>query len=663
MRTICCDRKAKGAALFFSREKWETKKVGEDGSCYDLLDRILLIATIVAIASFLLREIHDADTWWQVAIGRDILAQLTIPRYDHFAAAAMGRSYHDSHWLFQVLLAFADRMAGMRGVGGVMVALWGMSFFFCYRAMRHRLFPAACCILVFCAAMACSDRFTPRPDVVTCLMVILFYLRLQKGKYSSAADLAVLFLLQVIWSNSHGLFVIGPFMAGCYLLVAAVNRWRGDKAPDLPAAALLVALLAAATLVTPFGFGGWSYALLLMKEAGPTAPEVFKTLPELIPSFSAQVRSFPDVWFFGFLLLAVVVTSVPVFLKRRVPYARMLIVAAFGIVAVSARRNIPLFALTAAPLLAEYIRICLPRLILPAAVKGITVVSLLMAIWLPLSGRYYLFLNYPIRVGLGTSSSSFPDELPAFLRRISFHGQIYNSNSLGGFSLYNGFLPLIDGRWEVYDEKVLTAIFQTPFDPQAWEWLVTTYGIRGVLLSHESTEAQGLLPKLHNDHRWRLVYFDNAASFWMPADGETSPPSVDFAVTTSHLRLRRVEDYLKLAIFFRLIDAPESALFYFEKALPFGEKREAILEKIGLVQIDLGRAAEAEKTFTALLQLDGKNIAALNELAFFAYNRGDLKKAESYLRQAMAVKPDDASIKENYELISNTIRRGTGHGP
>src|SRR5690242_5288235 len=87
------------------------------------MDTILLAVTPFSIAAFLIREIVDPDTWWQVGIGRDILERFSVPAKDHFSAVAFGRDYHDSHWLFQVVMGFADRLAGMAGVDAVMIGL------------------------------------------------------------------------------------------------------------------------------------------------------------------------------------------------------------------------------------------------------------------------------------------------------------------------------------------------------------------------------------------------------------------------------------------------------------------------------------------------------------------------------------------------------------
>jgi hypothetical protein len=613
-----------------------------------LTSTVLLGVVIIAILSFLVRETVDADTWWQVAIGRDILQNFSVPKTDHFSAAGWGRSYHDSHWLFQVIVAFADRLYGMKAVTMVMVGLWSATLAICYRAMRLHLTTDVAAILIFIVAMACSDRFTPRPDLITCLMTVLFYLRLQQGKYRNTWDIAVMVLLQIVWSNSHGLFVLGPFLASCYLAMAMFDRFRGGgNGLELKSCAKLFLLLLLATLVTPFGFGGWRYALLLMTEAGPSATGIFPTLVELVPTFSSKSFSNPDFWFFVAELLLLAVVTVIVLLKKNGGVTpRLLIVAAMAITATTGRRNIPLFALTAAPLIAENLSVLMPRLSFAPAVRTGIGVLLLGAVWFPLSGSYYRMINYPLRFGIGESPSLFSSRLPDYLKKTGYSGQIYNSNYMGGLCSYHGIRPLVDGRWEVYGNTLLQGIFSAPTDPAAFDRLVATYDIKGIVMQHESPEGIALVPKLVKDPRWRLAWYDFTLSFWTPSAGVQLPPP-----SLPAKEPERIEDYLELATFYHLIGAYDKALPLLQHALVSGGDKEKALVKLGSVLIKLGRFAEAESAYRTLLKHDGKNADALNELAFFAVQRGDVKGAELLLRRALDIKPDDPNIRANYERV------------
>ena len=138
-------------------------------------DLLPLLGAVFAIASFLVHEVYSLDVWWQVAIGRDILAKWSVPTVDLYAAAAMEHSYHDAHWLFQVLLALSDRFLDMAGAQLVTVLFWIPTLFFCYRATRHWTSTRVASTLLYLAAMASVERFLPRPEIASFFGIAAFY--------------------------------------------------------------------------------------------------------------------------------------------------------------------------------------------------------------------------------------------------------------------------------------------------------------------------------------------------------------------------------------------------------------------------------------------------------------------------------------------------------
>jgi hypothetical protein len=217
------------------------------------LTRVALLAALAWVtASFLVQELYSLDAWWHIAIGRDILDHWSIPRLDRYTVAGLGLPYHDSHWLFQLLLGVFHRAFGLVGVQLVQIGLWSGALALTYRAARRWAETGTSAALVFLAAMACVERFLPRPEAVSVLMVAAFYLVLADQGRSLRARLATLVVLQVIWVNSHGLFIIGPGMVGAYAVEAAWIRWRTKSGEWKPALATLGAVLLA-TLATPYG--------------------------------------------------------------------------------------------------------------------------------------------------------------------------------------------------------------------------------------------------------------------------------------------------------------------------------------------------------------------------------------------------------------------------
>lgn len=610
-------------------------------------------AAVFAVLAFLVHEISSLDVWWQVAIGRDIVERLSVPMVDRFSVAGAGRPYHDSHWLFQVLLALAHRGIGWVGVQAVLTGLWGLALAFCYRSCRRWVTAGPASVLVFLAAMASVERFLPRPELVTFLGLAFFYHRLQEGRFRSGRELLALGAAQTLWANSHGLFVLGPFLVGCYWLAAVVARLR-RRPSELAASSRALAVVTAASLLSPFGLGGWRYAATLLTEAGGGGPVVMASLGELSATFGVAARSAPAFWFFLALLLASAVLAIRALARGRVS-PRLLILAGLAATAATGRRNVVLFALVAAPFLAEELAGGAGRLRrLPRWALGAT--ALLMVAWglYPLSGAYYLRMEIPARWGFGMTPSFFPHGLPAFLDRIGFEGRVLNSNTLGGFYLYHGYpqrLPLTDGRWEVYDPEILERVLTLSRSRHGgWRTLVAEYEIGGILLAHTSPEARALLPELRRAADWRLVYLDRAASFWLP-ERPGAPPTVNPDDPASLPSPERPDDGWILNAFLGRTGAREAQRINLERTLAFGWRRASLLEQLGPLQLATGRVAAAQITFEALLQLEPDNTDALNELAFLAYRRGDLDRAFTLLERAVELAPEDHRLRENLRRL------------
>ncbi len=79
-----------------------------------LTDRGVLL--LVVVFAFLLgcQQLFDADFWWHLRSGQWILEHRRVPSVDPFTFASAGRAWIDLSWLFQVTLAIAFAMGGVR---------------------------------------------------------------------------------------------------------------------------------------------------------------------------------------------------------------------------------------------------------------------------------------------------------------------------------------------------------------------------------------------------------------------------------------------------------------------------------------------------------------------------------------------------------------------
>jgi hypothetical protein len=619
------------------------------------------VLTVLLLALLLCRPINDYDIWWHLFFGGDILRNLAIPAVDRYALLNLGRPLHDSHWLFQVLLATAYRLGGIAGTELVRIGLCSGFLACCYVMSRRSASAVLSCLLLLIAACASEERFLPRPELISLLMITLFAWRLQAGAYRRWSDLVLLAGLQVLWVNAHGLFVIGPFLVGCYLLAALVQRLRGGDRDAPRSLALALGAVSAACLVNPYGWGSLRYAWLLFTEAGGGASLAIKSVGEMAPTFGEAARNQSASWFFLLLVCVWGASWCAAMLDRHreVSLARTLIGVGLLAAALTARRNIPLFALVAAPLVAEHLAICGRRSWRVACALFSAVVLLVAAVaWNPRSALQYLH-ELPGRVGVGVSPAYFPLGLPATLAQLHFSGPIFNSGSLGGFYLFHGYparIPFYDGRMEAYQPAALESVQRTihaaSANPALWEDFARRFGFAGVLLQHLSPEAESLLQILPRDGSWQLVYLDGAASFWVRRDLPGMVPATPLAqLLAPAAAAADWEQAVLLDWFLQRIDAEPSLRLPLLLRVGQQNPRPELLAALGTLQVKTGQLAAGAATLDRLLAVQPHHREGLRARALAAFLTGDAAVAERLLQRAVALYPDDQGLRGDLERI------------
>lgn len=179
-------------------------------------------ATLVALllsACFLLAccNLYDADMWWHLAGGRWILEQGHFPGKDPFTFGSADRVWIDLNWLFQIPLALLYGWGNLAAVI-LWVAAMGTAALALTAWRRDRGWPWEVIVLSWIpAVILMSSRIRPRPEVLTLLYLAVFLAVLLRASRRPAL-LWLLPLVQILWVNTHGLFVLGPALVGAYVL-------------------------------------------------------------------------------------------------------------------------------------------------------------------------------------------------------------------------------------------------------------------------------------------------------------------------------------------------------------------------------------------------------------------------------------------------------------
>ena len=180
-------------------------------------DGLLVVA--MALLALLLGcyELFDTDVWWHLRTGRWILEHHRVPRLDIFTFSSADRAWIDLHWGFQVALAMAHALGGVPGMILLAAAAASVAVTLAVTA-RRRDWPSWAVALCWLPALALmATRFDPRPEVFSLVGLAAFLAVLLRVEDRPAMAWA-LPIIQVLWVNVHGLFILGPIVLGCYWL-------------------------------------------------------------------------------------------------------------------------------------------------------------------------------------------------------------------------------------------------------------------------------------------------------------------------------------------------------------------------------------------------------------------------------------------------------------
>jgi tetratricopeptide (TPR) repeat protein len=287
-----------------------------------------LLLVLLAAVCFLLacHELFDPDVWWHIRGGQWIRAHRGVPGLDPFTFGSADRVWVDLHWIFEVLLSYAYEGGGVPALIVVTAMTATAAFVTAQTGTRRGAFGVVAAVLWIPCLVLMSSRFNPRPEVLSMLFLAAFVTIVGRAR-QFPYWLWLLPVLQVLWVNTHALFVLGPLVLGSEILARLINRWFGtrqidsDHPPTGPRAAWHLGAVSlavvAACLVNPYGVDGAVFPLLLypkVTEAGniyKTYIAEFATLREIATTTPGRMGpGNPYVRATYFLLLALPISFV-----------------------------------------------------------------------------------------------------------------------------------------------------------------------------------------------------------------------------------------------------------------------------------------------------------------------------------------------------------------
>ncbi len=243
----------------------------------------LVLVGLLLTASFLLGccELYDGDVWWHLAGGYWILEHGRAPGPDPFTFGSADQVWVDLNWLFELVLAFLYDHGGLAAII-LLIATLGTAALLTAWSARQRSWPVVLGLVGWVPGLVLmSSRFLPRPEVFTLLFLAVFLAVIWRASRRPAL-LWILPPVQVLWVNTHGLFILGPLVLLFHLLDrAGVWLWRrGEISPrearrERKHLAAVAAVVVLACLLNPYRLDGALLPFVLLPKV-TAAGNVYK---------------------------------------------------------------------------------------------------------------------------------------------------------------------------------------------------------------------------------------------------------------------------------------------------------------------------------------------------------------------------------------------------
>jgi hypothetical protein len=467
---------------------------------------VLILAGALLSGSRMLNV--DSDLGRHLTLGQYILASHEIPTHDVLSFTKTGESRPPYEWLAQVLLAVAYRLLDLDGVVLLTSLVIAVSFSVIYTDSVERSdAPILALLVVAWAAAASSLHWVARPHVFSFLFFAIWLSRLDKLRRNERVALWQFPALMLIWVNTHGGFIYGFLACAAYLAGWLFDFLRKSSTRLIGERLLIVCVTSlVASILTPDLWRNWNAVL-----NNRSAYILSRTVETMPPDFSS-----PAIWpFIALLFLALILV---LRLRTQIAAGHIFLLGSLGILGFSMARNIPFFAIAAAPILAAWLRESLKRLTVCLTIEeGFARIDMALRgyIWSALAVLlaigFFAYREAKTQTSLyELSPGVFPVAAVNWIESNSHPGNMFNDFNWGGyllFKLWPSQRVFVDSQSDFYGEQFIHQYAGILGGDENWEAELSRYHVDWIIIP----PSAGLAEKARLSSNWSVVYQDNIA--------------------------------------------------------------------------------------------------------------------------------------------------------
>ncbi len=476
------------------------------------MPRLQNILFLAVFAGALLQGAHmlntDSDLGRHLVLGNYILQSRQIPSHDLLSFTMAGQPRPPYEWLAQVVFAMSYRLLNLDGVVLATALVIALAFALLYTDAAERSgLPLLALVPVLLATAAASIHWLTRPHVFTFLFLVLWSRLLERVRLGQPVALWTFPTLMLLWANTHGGFIFGFLVWGAYFADWLRGLWlRSTKSGTGKALMAIGFSSLAASLLTPGLWHNW--IAVLRNNSAYILTHTLETMPPNLGAYG----------FWPFIALLALALILLLLGWKQAAGSHVLLLVGFALLGLLMARNIPLFAIVAAPILARWAKLFTEKFMRWASLEarfremnqtrrgGWEVVIALAAV----SG---FFASYQARAGTPFYQFDphlFPVQAVDWLEAHPVKGAMFNDFNWGGYLLYRlwpGQRVFIDSQSDFYGEEFVRRYAAILLAETNWEAELDRYGVQWIIVPRGSRLANAA----GHSTRWATLYTDPLA--------------------------------------------------------------------------------------------------------------------------------------------------------
>ena len=447
----------------------------------------------------------DGDTYWHIAAGRWIIEHATVPTHDPFSHTMRGAPWTAHEWLSEVIMALTYQAFGWAGVIMLTAAAFAGAIAILTRFLLKNFEPVHALIFAALAVMMTAPHLLARPHALAMPLLVIWTAYLVRASEQGRAPSFWLLPIMTLWANLHGGFTLGLALTLFFAVEGVLHaRQKNETLVAVKSWALFVGLSLISALLTPHGIKGILFTVQIL--SGSYALD--HILEWQSPSFHSIQPL--EIW---------LLTGLAVALHQglRFPIMRLILLLGLLHLALKHIRNVELIGLLAPLFLAAP----LAKQWQERAVAGRQLASVdrifqelarganRRAVALTMAGLVLItLLSAQLSDPLLKKEISPVDALQA-AQKAHLTGPVLNEYRFGGYLIYAGIPPFIDGRADMYGDDFMKEYFESLnlTTSDGLQKLLQKYRIEWTLLPPEIA-AVALLDHLPE---WHRLYADKIA--------------------------------------------------------------------------------------------------------------------------------------------------------